>query len=246
MADTWSHREEEDRAGRSRGSPGWWSGFPVDGLGWGHGTYYRLFIDYLRGHLTSHWYKQHDSVLFFQFLCNNYSLAKNGPSLWTTTVLLDFWPSAWVLVASSGCQLWYMGGLQPQCQAGLPNHLPRVEAYFCASGNTASDPKPYHVPVEHSEPFVQKQPASLSGAHVGPADSYFECHSSLVCGPCWETHPWETPAVLGGAGAPPNLMERSAKLCFRTGYHVNTGHLLVLPLVKAPSASSPAKKRVKM
>ena len=82
---------------------------------------------------------------------------------------MDFWPSAWVLVASSGCQLWYMGGLQPvPGRAAKP--LATCWGIFLCQWKYSLWSKPYHVPVEPSEPIVQQQPASLLAklmSHLG-------------------------------------------------------------------------------
>lgn len=145
-----------------------------------------------------------------QFLCNNYSPAKNGPSLWTTTVLLDFWPSVWVLVASSGCQLWYLGGRQQggQTACHILRHisvpveiLPLIQTLPCACGTLRTH-----------------RPATASISWWCPCESCrFVFWMSFFSGPAAPAekhatgkHPLRW-AVLGL----PILMERSAKLCFQ-------------------------------
>ena len=139
---------------------------------------------------------------------------------------MDFWPSAWVLVASSGCQLWYMGGLQPvPGRAAKP--LATCWGIFLCQWKYSLWSKPYHVPVEPSEPIVQQQPASLGGAHVGTADSYFECHSSLVLRPLLRNTPLGDTHCVGRCWGSPTSWKGLPNCASRTGYHVNTGHLLV-------------------
>lgn len=112
-------------------SPGWWRWFPSGTSCCGPqdpiiGCLLIIYGD------TSHHIDINSMTQFCSSIsCNNYSLAKNGPSS-----TIDFWPSAWVLVASSGCQLWYMGGLASARQ-GCQTTCHVLEAYFCASGNTA-------------------------------------------------------------------------------------------------------------
>ena len=118
-------------------------------------------------------------------------------------------------------------------QAGQPNCLPRVEAYFCASGNTVSDPYPTTCL------WNPQNPLSINSQHLLAGPMWILQIRILTamllwsCGRCWEALQWETSAVLGSAGASPSSWKCLANWASRIGYRDNTGHLLVPTFTKS-------------